>query len=367
MKVEFLVENIENLLPILIRFIPTHSQIPALSNILIEAKKEGLFIYATNLETGIIIKVPAKIDENGATTVPGRQFIEIVNAFPKDKVEVSLEKDKLQLRCRENKATLQTISREEFPNILEEKGEKVHEFQYNELDKIFSKLTFSVSQDDSRPELTGILFSQKRKYLDFVSTDGFRLSLRRVKGSSMLEENGKMIFPAKIILEALSLKTKKSIFMYVQKKTNQVVFEVENVIFVGRLISGEFPNYERVIPQDPKTKILVDTEEFLQKLRLFLVFARESANIIRIEVKNGAIKMFAQSSGLGEGEATIEGKQEGADTEIAFNIKFLTDIMKNIAGKNTSIELSSSVDPAVFKTEEDPDFLHVIMPVRLQD
>ena len=330
-------------------------------------KKEGLFIYATNLETGVRIKIPAKIKENGATTVPGRQFIEIINAFPKDKIELSLEKDKLQLKCRENKAILQTISKEEFPNIFNEKGESVHVFQEKELEEIFSKLIFSVSQDDSRPELTGILLSQKEGVVEFVSTDGFRLSLKRIKGRGMLGGDGKMIFPAKIIFEALSLKKEKNIAMYIEKKTNQVIFEAENVILVGRLIRGEFPNYEKVIPQNLKTKILIDTEEFLQKLRLFLVFARESANIIRVEIKDGVIKMFAQSSGLGEGEATIEGKQEGVDNEIAFNIKFLTDIMKNIAGKNTSIELSSSVEPAVFKTEDDPDYLHIIMPVRVQE
>lgn len=366
MKVEFLVENLENLLPVINKFIPTNSQIPILSNLLLEAGKEGFFIYATNLETGIKIKIPAKIEKEGSITVPGKQLIEIISSFPKDKVSVELTDKGLNLRCRDSQVTLQTIPRDEFPNIYDDKGEELHIFQNEELKDIFSKIVFSASIDESRPELTGILFSQKKEGLDVVATDGFRLSIKKLRGKKILEEIGSLILPAKLISEAISLKSDK-VVMYVYKKANQVILEAENIILVGRLINGDFPNYERVIPGSSTTEISVDREEFIQKIRLSSIFARESANIVKAEVKEGKIKLSASSSGLGEGEASIEGKQTGGACEIAFNVKFLNDFLKSATEKVIVMSLTNGVEPALFKTEGDPDYIHIIMPVRVQE
>jgi DNA polymerase-3 subunit beta len=366
MRAEFLTENIENVLPTLSKILPLHSQIPVLSNLLIEATPAGLFIYATNLELGIKIKIPAKIESVGATTVPGKQFIEVLSAFPKDKVSISLEKEKLIVSSRGNKVIFQTIPREEFPTLYEEKGQKIKTFTRDELQKVFSKIIFAASADESRPELTGILVAQKNNHIDFVATDGFRLSLKRLEDSKIFDEESFVILPSRAVGEALSLKEEK-IDLYLYKKSNQVIFETENILLVGRVINGEFPNYERVIPQSNKTDITLDKEEFLQKLRLSSVFARESANIVKIRAESGKIKIFAQSAGLGEGEAVIDANQKGEDNEIAFNVKFLSDVLKNIDSKEVNMRISSPVEPAVFRTEEDKGFTHIIMPVRVQE
>ena len=365
MKIEFLVENVEPFLPIISKIIPVHSQIPILSNVLLEATGQGFYIYATNLELGLKIKIPAKIDEEGSTTVPGKQFIETLSSLPKDKIYISKEKDKLELRCRENKIFFQTIERDEFPNILEEKGRKIHTFSENEMKNIFGKLIFSVSSDDSRPELTGVLISQKQEFIDFVATDGFRLSLKKVKKEKILEEEESLIIPAKLITEAMSLKGETTLYIY--EKGNQIIFENKDIVLVGRLINGDFPNYARVIPSSVKTTVTADAVEFLQKLKLASIFARDAANIIKIEVVEGKIKMSAKSSGVGEGEAVMTVEQEGEDNEIAFNIKFLMDVLKNAEDKQITIELSSAVEPAAFKFPEDSSFLHIIMPVRVQE
>lgn len=365
MRLEFLIENIEKPLSLIGKFIPVHSQIPILSNILLEATKQGFYISATNLETGVRIKVPARVEEDGATTVPGKQFVEALSSLPKDKVLMSQEKDSLKIKCRNNIITFQTIARDEFPNIFEQKGEKVHTFSGEEIRKTFEKLTPAASIDDSRPELTGILISQKDGAIDFVATDGFRLSLKKMKKGKLFEDRESIILPARLIIEAMTLPGETSLYIY--KKGNQVILENEETILVGRLINGEFPNYERVIPASFKTSVTLDSQEFLQKLRLTSVFARDAANIVKISVSNSKVKMIARSSGVGEGEAVIEGEQEGEDNEIAFNIKFLMDLLKNVTGKTFVMELSSPIEPATFKIPEDPDFLHIIMPVRVQE
>ena len=367
MKVEFLVENIESFLPLLSKTLPAHTQIPVLSNILLEAKGNGFFLYATDLELGVRVKIPAKIDEEGSITIPGKQFIEALSSLPKGKVELSLDKDLLTLSSQDNKITFNTIVKEEFPSLFEEKGVKIGEFSKNEVERIFSKVIFAVSLDEARPELTGVLLSQKHKGLDFVATDGFRLSLKKEEGKALLDDGETLILSSKLIQEVLFSKEEDNMTLYLQKKGNQVLFESKNILLVGRLINGEFPNYEKVIPSQNKTKITFETEEFLQKIRLSSIFARESANIVKLKIEDKRVKIFAKSSGLGEGEASLDVEQEGDDNEIAFNVKFLLDLLKNIESKRTTMEINSPLESAVFKTDEDKNFIHIIMPVRVQE
>lgn len=363
MKAEFLVENIENYISILSKILPIHSQIPILANILIETTKEGIFISSTNLETGVKIKIPGKVMEEGATTIPGKQFLEALSSLPKDKIEISLEKDSFKLASRGNSIVFQTISKEEFPSIFEKKGEKVASFSEKELEDVFKGLIFAASLDESRPEITGVLLSQNDTGVDFVATDGFRLSLKKMNGKKMGDLES-LILPAKVIGEALSLKEGVSLFIY--EAANQVIFETENVVLVGRFISGKYPNYEKVIPKATSTSILIDAEDLSQKLKIVSIFARETANMVRIKIEDGKVILRAAASGVGEGEAEVEGKQEGESGEIAFNIKFLSDFLKNASGQ-ISMSVSSAVEPALFKVDSDPDYLHVIMPVRVDN
>jgi len=367
MKAEFLLENIENFLPLLGKILPIHSQIQILSNLLIEATNTGLYISTTNLEIGIRVMIQAKVSEEGATTVPGRQFIEALSSFPKDKISMSLDKEKLTLSSRNGKVAFQTIAKEEFPTLFEERGDEVYKFEASELQSIFPKLIFAVSTDESRPELTGVLVSENATGTDFVATDGFRLSLETIQGKKIFKEEISMIFPARVINEVLSYKNSGKVTMYIYKKANQIIFEMEDVIIVGRIINGDFPNYKRVIPKSSKTKVVVDREEFLRSLRISSVFAKEAANIVRIVVEEEKLKILSSAASVGEGEEIIDAEIEGDSNEIAFNVKFLTDALKNISGKTVIMELLSGVEPAVFKTEEDVNFTHVIMPVRVQE
>lgn len=367
MKVEFLIENIEKYLPMLIKILPIHSQVPVLANLLLEANKEGFFISATNLEIGLIIKIPSKIEEEGAVTVPGKQFIEALGSLSKDKVSLSLEGATLILESRGSKVKFQTISKEEYPSLYDNKGDKIHDFKKGELADLFSNINFAVSQDEGRPELTGILISPQDGSTHFVATDGFRLSKRQVGNKEILDSEESLILPSKLVNEALSLKDAENISLYVDKKANQVIFEGEDIILVGRIINGSFPNYERVIPTESKTKIILDREDLIQKIRLVSVFARDAANIVQIKVQDGQIKLFSKASGIGESDVLLDGKQTGENCEIAFNVKFLNDLLKNLTSKTVTMGLSSGVEPAVFTSDEDPDFLHIIMPVRVQE
>lgn len=367
MRVEFLAENIEGYIPLINKTIPAHSQVPVLANILLEATKDGLFISATDLDLGIRIKVPAKIEEEGALTVPGKQFAEVITSLPKDKISLTQDKDQLILNSRGNKILFQTISREEFPNLFEEKGGKFTSFTIEEFKGLFSKLLFSSSLDDTRPELTGVYIGQKEEHVDFVTTDGFRMSLKRMRGVKLMSVGEGIILSTKPLFEALGIKGNETINMYMYKEGNQVLFETSVVTLVGRMIDGSFPKYEKVIPEESATIVNFDRDELLSAIKLSSVFAREAANIIKIKIENGALKIFSKSSGVGEGELSVEVEQKGGDNEIAFNSKFLGDLLRALPDERLSMEINGALEPAVFKTEKDSDFLHIIMPVRVAD
>ncbi|HVZ12819.1 MAG TPA: DNA polymerase III subunit beta [Patescibacteria group bacterium] len=365
MKAEFLIENLEKYLPLLSKSLPIHSQIPVLSNLLIETTKDGIFVYSTNLEIGIRVKVAGKVEEEGAVTVPGKQFIEAISSFPKDKVKISLKGENLSVSCRDDEITFRTIAKDEFPSIYEDKGEKIYEFGEGEVEQMFSGLLFSAAQDDYRPELSGVLFSQKEEGIDLVTTDGFRLSMKTIRNKKVLQEES-VILPARLLSEVSAFHS-GSIFMYMHKKANQVIFESEDITLVGRLIIGQFPNYAKVIPKGGKTTITVDSQELAQKLKVVSIFARDSANIVRLQIDDGKIKMLSKSASVGEGDVIVQVEQEGPNNEIAFNIKFVQDFLKSVTAKNISMQVSSSVEPALFKVEGMGDYIHVIMPVRIQD
>lgn len=366
MKAQLLVENIEPYLSSLSKALPSHSPVPVLLNILIEATASGLFISATDLEMGIKIKIPAKIEQEGSATVPGKQFVEVLNSLPKGKITLTYEKETLTIDSSEGKIVLQTIPKEEFPNLFEQKGEKVYTFTKEEFRDIFNKVIFSTSADDTRAELTGVYVTQKEDHIDFVATDGYRLSLKRVDGKKILDEDDGLIISSKFIAEALTINS-ESMNFYVYQEGNQVLLEADNIVLVGRLIQGNFPNYERVIPEDGATKAVIDVEEFSKSIKLASVFARESANIVRVKIVDKQLHLYSRSSGVGEGDIKIEIEQTGDDNEIAFNVKYLSEILRVVGEKRISLSINGPLEASLFTLEKDTSFLHVIMPVRVQE
>jgi DNA polymerase-3 subunit beta len=366
MKVQILVENIEPYLSSLAKSLPNHSPVPILMNILIEATQQGIYFSATDLEMGIKVKVSGKIDMEGAVTVPGKQLIEVLNSLPKGKVTLTYEKEALTIDSEGGVITLQTISKEEFPKLFEEKGDKIYSFTKAELKDIFSKILFSASVDDSRAELTGIYIVQKENEVDFVATDGYRLSLKKIPGKKLLDEGVGMIISAKVIQEALSLNT-DTMDMYVYSEGNQVLFEANDLFLIGRLIQGNFPNYERVIPENGSTQAIIDVEEFGKAIKLSSVFARESANIVRVKIADKQLRLYSKSSGVGEGDVQVAVDQTGEENEIAFNVKYLGDLLRVVDEKYITLSINGPLAAALFTLEKDPNFLHVIMPVRVQE
>ncbi len=362
MKVTLLPENVTVFATLLNKIIPSHSQLPILSNLLIEAAESSLTIKATDLEMGAQVKIAAKIEEDGAVTVPGKEFLEAITSLPKDKTTISLEKDTLVVVCRGNKMSFNTIPKDEFPQLFKEKGVEVDRFMRKEFVEIFSCLIFSVSAEETRPQLSGVYVDKKKGYVNFVSTDGYRMSVKRVVRKDGGGEN--IIVPVGLIGEVIALKGEDEIVLYVNKDENQVLFEVGDAVIVGRMIEGAFPDYEKVLPGNTITKATVNREEFFQNVKLASVFGRENSNIASLEVVGDTLRISTRTQGVGEGEVSVECVKEGEDNKISFNIRYLLDVLKNMSVEDVVLGLNSAVEPAVFTTKEG-DFSHVIMPIQV--
>lgn len=369
MIVNFLTDTIQSNLSLLSKIIPTHSQIPVLSSILLEATEETLTMSSTDLEFGVQISVPAKIEEKGGILVPGKQFVETLSLLTHGKIRLAQEKDQIILTTDNSTFKFQVMPKEDFPRLFEEKGEKTSEFTNERFRDIFSKLLFAVSTDEARPHLTGVYMVKKDTGgIDYVATDGYRMSLKRVADDKNADSVAAgLILSPRLISEGLSLKDPNGVSLFVHKGGSQAILETGGATMVGRLIEGTYPDYEKVLPKGLITSIILKRAELLEVLRATSVFARENANVINLDIALGKLTIHVLSNNLGESKATIEGVQTGDDNHIAFNIKFVLDFLKNTTGENITLQVNSPFEPALLTTSDDNEFFHVIMPVRVQE
>lgn len=373
MNVSLLSENLQKKILFVNHAISNRSQLPILLNFLIEAKDGKLIITATDLEIGITTEIAAKVEEEGATTIPAKIFSELISTIPPGKITLIQKQDGLELRGEKIKTVFQTTPPEDFPKLYQNKGEEVMSIKSDGVEKSFPRVYFSASQDTSRPALSGVLIKQKEDHGEvlLVATDGYRLSIEKnttktIKKTQKKEEVS-MIVPSRVIKELILMeKGGEGVVAYASSKNNQVVFSQGDTILVGRLIEAEFPAYEKIIPSDFSTKTIFDTEEFRKAVKTCYVFAKETASIVKLSIKKGEVVVSANSPSVGENTVEVEAKTTGEENEIAFNARYLLDLFSTVDAEEMSFEMTGPLNPGVFKIIGDDSFLHLIMPIRVQ-
>lgn len=370
MKIHVLSEHLQNKLALVNKAISSRTQLPVLQNILLVGKEGKLEVSGTDLEIGIQVKITANIEEEGVITLPAKSFLELINSLPKGKINIETQGKNVLITTKNTKSTFQTINAEEFPKLYEEKGDEIAEISPVVFNKTLSHILFAASLDTSRPALSGVYIkkdeTEKGKRFFVVATDGYRLSL--VSNEIPLRIEKPLLISARALREIVSIKNEEDvkIKIYASEKSNQVVFEQEDIVVVGRLIEAVFPSYEKIIPQDVVTKAFFDREEMGKAVKMCAIFARESANIVRFSVKQGNITVSANAPQTGNNTVEVEAKVDGDDNEIAFNVRYLLDLFANITDEEMILEMTTPTSPGVFKIKGDPTFLHLIMPIRVQ-
>lgn len=371
MKVQILQENLSKGLNIALRLISSKAQLPILSNVLLKTDKNRLLISATNLENGISLWIGAKVEKEGEITIPAKTLGEVVASLPADKIDLEVKESSLSLTCSGYKAKFNGIPASEFPKLPSYSEDNLIFLPAEKLLETINQVAFAAATDEGRPVLTGVLVKIQGKSLSLIATDGYRLSLKTMGLENSLKEDLSLILPAKTLMEVSRIiaeekKENLVVKMGYTKEQNQVVFVIPDLELYSRVIEGEFPNYEKIIPGNTTAKAVIDRENLGRAVKIVSVFARESANIVKMKIKEGIMEMSANSPQIGENTNSLEVKTEGEEVEIAFNFRFLQGFLSAVPGQEVTLETTGSLNPGVFKEVGNDSFLHIIMPVRLQ-
>jgi len=370
MKLQILQENFSKALGSASRFASTRAQLPILGNILLTAQKTKVLISSTNLEVSVAVSVGAKVEEEGEISVPSKVISELIDNLPKETLTLSSEKEQLKVSTEGFSSTVLGMNSADFPKIPNSVSkEKSVSIPSTNLLLALSQVMFAASSDETRPVLTGVIFIWEKDYLTLVATDGFRLSRKKIK---MAGASGtpKIILPKMILGEILRLGSLiDEILLELKDKEKQVVFGLGDTILTSRLLEGEYPDFEKIIPKKGTTEILVDKEDMARAVKLASVFARDGANIVKIKALKDSLKVSAESGSSGSQEAKVEARVsnlESRDLEISFNFRFLEDFLRSVVGEEVKMEFSGANSPGIFTDTSDTSYLHLIMPVKVQ-
>jgi DNA polymerase-3 subunit beta len=376
MRVSCLQENLAKGLSIVSRAVASRSTtLPVLSNVMLSTDNNRLKLSATNLEIGINTWIGAKVEEDGAITVPARTFVDLVNTLPPDRIdmELSVRTQTLHLRCGRSEANLKGIDAQEFPIIPTPQGNGQILIDPEKLTKMINQVAFAAATDESRPMLTGVLTKFDQDRLTMAAADGFRLSVRSTAIDTAVSEPVQILIPAKALTELarISGEQEDSIEITITSARNQILFHLTNTDLVAQLIDLQFPDYEQIIPKRHSTRTVASAVELLKAGRAASIFARESANTTRLhivpggELTPGHIEIAARSDETGDNVGEIDATVEGDEIEIAFNIRYLLDVLSVMDTPQIILETTTAGSPGVIKPIGDDDFIHVIMPMHI--
>ncbi|GAB4579878.1 MAG: DNA polymerase III subunit beta [Anaerolineales bacterium] len=375
MKVTVLQENLAQGINIVSRAVSPRSTLPVLANVLAATDDGRLRLSATNLELGITCWIGAKIEREGSTTIPARTFSDLVSTLPKDRVEMDLTErtQSLHVKCGTSNTDIKCIDAQEFPPMPALDASDGIQMNVADLKEMIQQVVFSASTDEARPVLTGVQVDVSGNKITFASADGFRLSVRSAELSSAVATPMNVIIPARALSELARVATDNNqmVTMLFPPGRGQVVFRMKDVEVVSQLIDGNFPDFRQVIPRNYETRSVMSTDSFLKACKQAEIFARESSHIARVNItpgsdlQPGTVQIFAQSEETGQNETVVDATIEGPSLLIAFNVRFMRDVLEVIKTPNVALETSTSASPGVVRPLGETDFLHVIMPMHI--
>jgi len=392
-KLTCLQENLSKGLSVVGRAVATRSTLPVLSNILLSAEEGRLKLAATNLDIGINCWIGARVEEEGATTVPARLFTELVNSLPPEQIEMELtvRTQSLNLRCGRFEANVKGIDASEFPPVstaedLEGEGQQVTTSLKPELlRKVIQQVAFAAASEETHPFLSGALTSFEGDKLTLVATDGYRLSVRSVDLPEEVTEPLKVIVPARTLTELARIATEadeeQPIEIMVTPNRSQILFHLKGkaegpvliMDLVSQLIESTYPDYQSLIPKTYNTRTIVDREAFLKALKVAALFARDRDNMVRLQIAPGGelmpghVTVVATSRQYGDNVGEVDASVEGSPLEIAFNVKYLIEVLSVLESSQVILETTTASSPGVIKPADGEEFIHVIMPMYLEE
>jgi len=371
MKLSCLQENLSKGLSVVGRAVPSRTTMPILSNILLATDHGQLKLAATNLELSVVHWVGARVETEGALTVPARNFIDLVNSLPPDQVDLELDEQTLSLAlaCGSVKASFRGLAADEFPVVPEPEEGDGFAVEAADLRTGLGHVTFAASTDESHPVLTGVLAEFEGDTLTLAAADGFRLSMRKIPLIQPVPQAFSVIIPARALSELMRITSAQEapVTISTTHPHNQILFRLSDTVLNSQLIDGNFPDVRRIIPPSYSTRVVLGREDILQACKRAAIFARDVANIVTLSITPGEIVVSADSSESGQGSTRLMANVEGevSEMEIAFNVRFLNDVFSALDVPQIALELNAATNPGVIKAVGDEAFVHVVMPMHL--
>ncbi len=376
MKLSCLQENFKRGLALASHAVAARSTLPVLSHVLLSTDGGRLKIASTNLEMSLSCWIGAKVDQEGAVTVPAKLLSEFVSNLPDDTIQLMLEERTqiLNLRCARTAANIKGFEAEEFPSIpVVQTDQPTLSIPPHVLREAVNQVAFAAAADDTRPVLAGVLIRVRDTTATFVATNGFRLSVKTIELPQPVQSPQAIIVPVRTLTELGRIigDIESLVEITVTASRDQVLFHCDNVDLVSRLIDGTFPDYERIIPKQYATRSVLDRNAFLQSTRQAAVFATASANIAKLALESGGewgpgrLVLSANAAEVGDNKSEIDGQIVGVEDQLAINIKYLQEALNAISTSQVALETQTGSTPGVFRPVGDDGFIHIVMPMTI--
>jgi DNA polymerase-3 subunit beta len=374
MKVSCSQENLSRGLAVVGRAVATRAVLPITNNVLIAAEGSQLKLAATNLEIAISCWIPATVEEEGTITIPARLVSDFVNSLPSGRIDMTMlpKSQSVELTCARYEAHISGLDAADFPPIPKIEGGTTIRVKPAELRQAITQVAFAAASEESRPVLTGVHADFDGDRVTLAAADGFRLAVRKLPLDSVVDDKVAVIIPARSLAELNRLISdqEEPVEMTINSKKSQVIFKLRNVEMVSQLVQGTFPNYEQLIPQSHATRAVVKLDDFLRATRSASIFARDGSGIVRLQIMprdgSGKIAISARAEEVGDNLGEVDASVEGDESKIAFNSKYLTDVLGVLSEDEVALETTTSSSPGVLRPVGTEDYIHVVMPMFVQ-
>ena len=376
MKLSCLQENLNRGLGVVGRAVAARTTLPITNNVLLVADQSRLKLVATNLEMAISYWIEAEVEEEGTITVPARLLTEFVNSLPNDKVNINLSpKTKtLELKCARFEARISGVDAKDFPPIPTVEDGINTRVEVEILHQGISQVAFAAASEESRPVLTGVDAQFDKDLLTLAAADGFRLAVYKLPLASPVSQPVEVIIPARTMTELSRLMPDggESVDITINTNKSQALFRFKDTELVSQLVQGAFPQYGQLIPQSYSTRAVVDAAEFLRAAKTASIFARDGSGIVRLvmvaggEITPGKLTISARSEEIGDDVGEIDAVVEGEEAKIAFNGRYLIDVLSVLHESQVALETTNPNSPGVIRPVGTDNYVHVVMPMFVQ-
>ena len=373
MKIEILKINLKKALDVIEKITRKNLTLPALSNVLLSIEGNFLRLDATNLEISASWWILAKVEKEGKVAIPATFFSNLVNLLKDEKIKLETQNQNLLLKTENQTTQIHGIDPEEFPIIPKIEKEEIITMSNKKLLESLKQVIEIPSVSQIRPEISGIYFSFKKNLLKIVGTDSFRLAEKRISLKTKSKKDISFIVPQDAVRELMNILEQEDQRTIIYYSQNQILFESEkkevshpHVQILSRLIEGEYPNYQEIIPKKYKTEIVVKRDEFENQLKQAGLFSGKISEVkLTVDTKNKKVKIYSESPEIGKNESYISAKIKGEDMDVSFNYKFLISGLQNIKSSEVVFELNGDDGPGVLRPVGDENYIYVSMPIKL--